>query len=119
MESVKPLLRLICEAIEEKKGEELLVLDLTGIASFTDYFILCHGFNQRQNQAICDRIRERLKYEEDIVPSHIEGYDSAEWILMDYLGCVVHIFSPEARRFYKLERLWADGVRLAPKALTA
>lgn len=119
MDSVKRILRLICEAIEEKKGDDILVLDLSGIASFTDFFILCQGYNQRQNQAICDQIRERLKREEGILPSHIEGYDNAEWILMDYLGCVVHIFSPESRRFYKLERLWADGVRLEPAALTA
>lgn len=119
MDPAKKLLRLICEAIEEKKGDEILVLDLSGVSSFTDFFVLCQGYNQRQNQAICDQIRERLKRDTGILPSHIEGYDHAEWILMDYLGCIVHIFSPESRRFYKLERLWADGVRVEPAALTA
>jgi ribosome-associated protein len=119
MDQTKEVLRTVCEAIEEKKGDRVLVLDISGVSSFTDFFVLCQGFNQRQNQAICDSVKERLKREIDLAPSHIEGYDAAEWILMDYLSFVVHIFSPEAREFYKLERLWGDGVRLDEAALSA
>jgi len=119
MDQTKEALRNVFEAIEEKKGDRILILDISGVSSFTDFFVLCHGFNQRQNQAICDSVKERLKHDLDMTPSHIEGYDSAEWILMDYLSFVVHIFSPEAREFYKLERLWGDGVRLDQAALTA
>ncbi len=113
------ILKKICEAIEEKKGDEVLILDISEISSFTDFFILCQGYNQRQNQAICDGIKEKLKSEDRLVPSHVEGYDEAEWILMDYLDCIVHILSPEARKFYQLERLWNDGMRVEPKVLTA
>jgi ribosome-associated protein len=101
--------KMVCEAIEEKKGSDIVVLDISKISSFTDYFVICSGFNPRQNQAICDAIRERLKKEDHSMPGHIEGYRDPDWILLDYLDYVVHIFSPEARQFYKLERLWNDG----------
>jgi len=119
MKKTKTLLKKVCEAIEDKKGENILVLDISTISSFTDFFVICHGFNARQNQAICDEIRERLKREDSISPSHIEGYQTAEWILMDYLDCIVHIFSPEGREFYKLERLWNDGEVVKPQAVNA
>ncbi len=82
-------------------------------------FVICHGQNSRQNQAICDEILERLKKEKHRSPTHIEGYQHADWILMDYLDFVVHIFSPRTRQSYKLEKLWGDGVKVQPKALTA
>ena len=109
MNKTKAFISKICEAIEDKKGENILVLDISTISSFTDFFVICHGFNARQNRAISDEIKERLKREDSISPTHIEGYQTAEWILMDYLNCIVHIFSPEGREFYKLERLWNDG----------
>jgi len=115
----RQLLKSICEAIEDKKGERIVILDVSKISSFTDFFVLCQGTNQRQNQAICDSIRERLKKSDGTSPSHIEGYQEAEWILLDYLQCVVHVFSPEARDFYKLERLWSDGARLSIADLAA
>lgn len=119
MKKNRALLRKVCEAIEDKKGEDILILDISTISSFTDFFVICHGFNARQNQAISDAIKERLKKEDKILPAHIEGYQSAEWILMDYLGCIVHIFSPEGRDFYKLERLWNDGEVVEPQAVNA
>lgn len=112
------ILKIICEAIEEKKGDQIRILDISKISSFTDFFVVCHGYNRRQNQAICDGIKERLK-RETVSAAHVEGYDDADWILMDYLGCVVHVFSPEAREFYKLERLWNDGLPVKPEALIA
>ena len=119
MKSNKETLVKICESMEEKKGEDIRILDISEICSFTDYFIICHGYNQRQNQAICDSVKECLKKADQLTPLHIEGYDSAEWILMDYVDCVVHIFSPESRKFYKLERLWSDGIKLTREALIA
>ncbi len=111
--------KMVCEAIEEKKGTDIVILDISKISSFADYFVICSGFNPRQNQAICDAIRERLKGEDHTAPGHIEGYQGADWILLDYLDYVVHIFSPEARQFYKLERLWNDGELIDAEALIA
>ncbi|MGW8178208.1 MAG: ribosome silencing factor [bacterium] len=118
MNETKNVLRKVCEAIEDKKGEKILVLDISAISSFTDFFVICHGFNARQNQAIADAVKERLKKENGISPAHIEGYQTAEWILMDYLDCIVHVFSPESRDFYKLERLWNDGEVINPLAVS-
>lgn len=114
-----PLLKKVCEAIEDKKGEDIKVLDISSISSFTDIFVICHGFNPRQNHAISDAIKERLKKEDKVSPAHIEGYQAADWILMDYLEFIVHIFSPESREFYKLERLWNDGEVVELRAVNA
>jgi ribosome-associated protein len=117
MNTTQAVLKKVYETIDDKKGEEILVLDVSNISSFTDFFVICNGSNERQNQAICDGIRERLKQESSLSPSHVEGYDQAEWILMDYLDFVVHIFSVQAREFYKLEKLWSDAAELQPGAL--
>jgi ribosome-associated protein len=82
------------------------VLDLTGITSFADYFVLCTGANQRQLQAISDEVRIQLKQHASELPINVEGYDQAEWILADYGSLLVHIFSPKAREYFGLERLW-------------
>ncbi len=119
MKKTKTLLKKVCEAIESKKGDEVTILDVSKIASFTDFFVICHGHNSRQNQAICDEILERLKKEKHRSPTHVEGYQHADWILMDYLDFVVHILSPRTRQSYNLEKLWGDGVQVKPKALTA
>jgi ribosome-associated protein len=112
MNKTPQVLKKVRETIDSKKGEDVIVLDVSKVSSFTDFFVICHGYNERQNQAICDGIRERLKKEEGLVPNHIEGYGQAEWILMDYLDFVVHIFSLRARQFYKLEKLWSDGMEM-------
>lgn len=119
MKRTKTILRKVCRAINNKKGEEVVILDVSKVSSFTDYFIICHGHNQKQNQAICDSIQESLRKEEHLPTGHIEGYREAEWILMDYFDFIVHIFSSEARRFYKLEKLWSDGVQVKLRAQTA
>lgn len=119
MKDTKRILKKVCEAVEDKKGQDIAILDVRDIASFTRYLVICDGQNQRQNQAICDSVVSKLKREERLKPSHIEGYREAGWILVDYLDFVVHIFSSEARNFYRLEKLWSDGVRLEPQALTA
>lgn len=119
MEMIKKEVKLAYEAVDEKKGSEIIVLDISKISSFSDYFLICHGFNRRQNQAIADAVKEELKREANLSPAHVEGYQEAEWILLDYLGFVVHIFSPEARSFYRLERLWNDGEEIEVEALIA
>jgi ribosome-associated protein len=103
-------LRFAIQAAQDKKALDVTLLDLRGIASFTDNFIICSGTSVPQNQAISDEILSKLK-QEGRIPSHIEGYRQAEWILMDYSDFVVHIFSPKTRAFYNLERLWREAPR--------
>jgi ribosome-associated protein len=109
-------LKIAVKAADDKKAHDLVVLDISPIASFADYFILCSGDSFRQMQAIADEIEKKLKAC-GIRPSHIEGYQNAEWILMDYLDLVVHIFSKDARVYYDLERLWRDGKKMDVNAL--
>lgn len=92
-------------AAESKKALDIKILNLVGISSFTDYFLVCSGTNPRQNHAISDEIGEQLA-KLGYKPISTEGYESANWILMDYGDFLVHIFSTEARSFYDLERLW-------------
>jgi ribosome-associated protein len=116
------LKRQISEAIsacQEKKGEELTILELEkGSGAFTDYFVVCSGTNPRQVQAISDEVELRLK-KTGQRPTHVEGYRQAEWVLLDYVDFVVHVFSEKARRFYDLERLWKSAKRLESSDLAA
>jgi ribosome-associated protein len=98
-------------AASDKKALDLVVLDLRPVATFTDYFVIASGTNVRQVQAITDEITERLK-REGTRSERIEGYRTAEWVLVDYGDFIVHIFEEKARRFYDLERLWREGVRV-------
>lgn len=95
-------------AAEEKKSSDIRVLDLRPAASFTDFFVLCNGNNQRQCQAICDEVESAMQQRGERAIS-IEGYDNAEWILLDFGDLVVHVFTPHTRSFYDLERLWRDA----------
>lgn len=104
-------LKIAINAADDKKASDLVALDISGIASFASYFLICTGDSSRQMQAIADEVQERLKAN-GIRPSHVEGYQNAEWILMDCMDLVVHIFSKNARIYYDLERLWRDGKRL-------
>lgn len=85
------------------------MLDLTGITSFADYFVICTGNNQKQVQAIGDEVGLRIKREAHELPNSVEGYAQAEWLLADYGDLVIHIFSPKAREYYDLERLWRSA----------
>jgi len=109
--------RQVSEAIAacfDKKAEELTVLELEkDSGAFTDYFVICSGTNPRQIQAIADEVELRLK-RAGLYPSHIEGYRQAEWVLLDYVDFVVHIFAEHARRYYELERLWKSAKQLEP-----
>ena len=102
------------QACLEKKAEELSILEMEkGSGAFTDYFVLCSGTNPRQVQAIADEVELRLK-KAGLRPTHVEGYTQAEWVLLDYVDFVLHIFSERARKFYDLERLWKSARRLEP-----
>ncbi len=103
----------LTEAIEaalDKKALDVVWLDLSGVCSFTDNFLITTGTSSRHNQTIADNIEEKLK-KHGVRPLHIEGYGEGDWILMDYVDFVVHIFSARAREFYDLERLWRAGKR--------
>ncbi|MGA1997363.1 MAG: ribosome silencing factor [Bryobacteraceae bacterium] len=93
-------------AAESKKASDIKVLDLTGITSFTDYFVICTGANQRQIQAIAEEVGLAIKHQARELPHSLEGYQQAEWVLADYGDMIVHIFSPKSREYYDLERLW-------------
>ena len=95
-------------AAQEKQATDIRVLDLTGVTSFTDYFVICTGANTRQNQAITDEIGQQLKRRGEL-PSSVEGYEQGEWVLSDYGDFLVHVFSAKSREYYSLERLWRDA----------
>ena len=98
-------------AAADKKAIDLVVLKLIGITSFADYFVICSGTSTRQVQAIANEIEDRLRSEK-VRPLNIEGYQNAEWILLDYGSMIVHVFSEKSRQFYDLERLWGDAEKL-------
>jgi ribosome-associated protein len=104
-------IRMALKAAGEKKALDVRVLDLREIASFTDYFLITSGTNERQVQAISDEIFETLK-KAGTAAARVEGYKTAEWILLDYGDFVVHVFDEKARRFYDLERLWRESRRV-------
>jgi ribosome-associated protein len=95
----------------DKKAHDVVVLDLRSTPAFTDFFVLCSGHNQRQVKAIADAIEETLRAAR-VRPAHVEGYDRAEWVLMDFFTFIVHVFTPQTRAFYSLERLWGDAERI-------
>ncbi|HTM12356.1 MAG TPA: ribosome silencing factor [Bryobacteraceae bacterium] len=103
-----PLWLTAVHAAESKQAQDIRVLDLRDLTSFTDTLIICSGANSRQNQAISNEIEQQLKKHGDM-PSSVEGYTNAEWILMDYGDYVLNIFSEKARAYYDLERLWRDA----------
>ncbi|MBK7394689.1 MAG: ribosome silencing factor [Chloracidobacterium sp.] len=104
-----PEVKLAIQCASDKKAYDLVALDLRSIASFTEFFIIATGANQRQVQAIADEIKEQLKEQLNSRPVRIEGYASGEWVLVDYGDFIVHVFNKEAREFYDLARLWLDA----------
>ena len=120
MKKTTDLKRQVSEAIsacQEKKAEEITILELEkDSGAFTDYFVVCSGSNPRQIQAISDEVETRLE-RGGMRAAHIEGYRQAEWVLLDYVDFVVHVFSQKAREYYELERLWKSAKRLEPSEL--
>jgi ribosome-associated protein len=117
IETATPTWLVAVRAAESKKATDIKVLDLTGITSFADYFVICTGANQRQIQAISDEVNLQLKHQAAELPISVEGYTQAEWVLADYGDLLVHIFSPKSREYYDLERLWrsAKTVEIPPE----
>ena len=107
-----PDLQLAIQSASEKKAFDMIALDLRSIASFTEFFVIASGSNQRQVQAIADGVTEQLKKQYQKRPVRTEGYASAEWVLLDYGDFIVHIFNNDAREFYDLARLWRDARRV-------
>jgi len=103
------LLGEIARLAADKKAIDVVELDLRGVLGYTDYFLICSGNTTRQTKAIHDGILEGLKQQHATVPRRVEGAGRADWILMDYLDVVVHIFTPEARDYYRLEQLWGEA----------
>ena len=112
----KELAKLAIEALEDKKAEDIQVIDISEISTIADYFIIANGTNKSQIQTMTDNVAEVLG-RAGCPEKHIEGYQSANWILMDFQDIIVHIFDKENRLFYDLERIWRDGVMIDKESL--
>ena len=105
------LAELVVGQAADKKAIDIVELDLRGVLGYTDYFVIATGGSDRQVKAVHDRIHENMKKEHGLLPRRVEGLAESRWILMDYLDVIVHIFTPEAREFYRLEQLWGEAPR--------
>ena len=115
-EKAKEMAKLAWQALDDKKGNDIHIIDISKVSVIADYFIIANGENRNQVQAMSDNVEEtlgRAGYE----PKQIEGYAAANWILLDYGDIVVHIFSADDRRFFNLERIWQDGVAVSPEEI--
>jgi ribosome-associated protein len=99
----------IAAIASDRKAIDIRILDLRGIIGYTDFFVVCSGNTERQVKAIHDAIYRELKDEDGLLPRREEGAREARWVLLDYLDCVVHVFTPQAREFYRLENLWGEA----------
>jgi ribosome-associated protein len=111
--------RRIAGLAQEKLAEDVVILDMRPACSYTDYFVIATGRNPRQTKAIWDEVHERLKHDERLLPQHVEGERQATWIVADYLDTVFHVFTPDARDYYRLEELWGDVPSVAVEAASA
>lgn len=107
----KEMVKTAVKALEEKKGEDIRIIDIQGVSILADYFIIASGSNNSQVQAMADSVEEEL-YKIGHECRQVEGYNTANWILMDYGDIIVHVFSKEDRLFYDLERIWRDGKQI-------
>lgn len=104
----KQVTKIAFDALEDKKGVNIKVIDISSISILADYFIIAGGTNENQVKALADNVEEKLA-KVDLMPKQIEGYDNANWILMDYQDVIIHIFNEQDRLFFDLERIWSDG----------
>ncbi len=102
------LARTIAAYADDKKATDIVALDLRGVLGYTDFFVICSGNTERQTKAIHDGVHLGMKKDHGLLPRRVEGLREAGWVLMDYLDVVVHVFTPEVRDFYSLERLWGE-----------
>lgn len=108
MDSIKNMVKIAHEALDEKMAEEITIIDISKVSTVADYFIIANGRNNNQVQAIVDNVTEKLG-QAGYDYRQIEGYQEARWVLLDYQDVVIHVFSSDDRRFYDLERIWRDG----------
>jgi ribosome-associated protein len=107
--SSEELATAVAHLAGDRKAVDIVQLDLRGIIGYTDYFVICSGRSERQTKGIHDAIHEGMKSRYGLLPQRVEGVSGARWILMDYLDVVVHVFTPETREYYQLERLWGEA----------
>ena len=107
----KEMALLLVRALDSKKGQDILLLETDGLTTLSDYFVLCTGTSAPQLKALADAAEKSMK-ENGILPNHVEGHRGGTWILQDYGDVVLHLFSPEAREFYDLDRLWQDAKKV-------
>jgi ribosome-associated protein len=105
-----PAIQTAIKAAQDKKATDIVVMDLREAGAFTDYFVICTGQNPRQVTAIAEHVEDALR-SEHIRPAHHEGYARSEWVLLDYFDFIVHVFMPDTREFYALDRLWGTAAR--------
>ena len=98
----------IAQAISDKLGEDIVLLDMRDVVSYTDWLVIGTGRNKRQTQSMADEVRQRIKDEDGVIPARMEGQKEGDWILLDYIDVVVHLFTPESREYYRLEQLWGQ-----------
>lgn len=116
MATIKELAKTAIQALEDKKAEDIRVIDIREVSTLADYFIIANGTNRSQIQALADHVEEALG-KAGLSLKQVEGYDAANWILMDYRDIIVHIFDKENRLFYDLDRIWRDGKQMDAKEL--
>ena len=108
MNNIKLMVKNAVTGLEDKKGEDIQIIDISNVSPISDYFVIASGSNRNQVQAMADAVEENM-HKNGFHLKQVEGYDSANWILMDFVDIVVHIFDHESRSFYDLERIWSDG----------
>lgn len=118
MSDAKKMAGIAVAALEDKKAEDIRILDIENVSTIADYFIIASGANRNQVQAMADNVEESLG-REGFAVKHTEGYQNANWILLDYGDIVIHLFDAENRLFYDLERIWRDGISVDPDDLKA
>lgn len=106
------LARRIATIADAKKATDLVALDVRDLVGYTDFLVICTASNERLAKAVKDEVREQLKRESGISPGNVEGETELRWVLLDYLDCVLHVFVPETRGYYRLEALWGEAPRL-------
>ena len=112
----KEMAKLAVNALEDKKAENIQVIDISSVSVLGDYFIIANGTNRNQIQALSDNVEETLG-RAGYNPKQIEGYNTANWVLLDYRDVIIHIFDPDSRSYYDLERIWRDGKQMDPDQL--
>lgn len=105
----REMTKKIVAALDEKKAEDIRIIDIQNVSVMADYFVIANGNSRNQVQALIDNVEEKLAKEDKIMPRQTEGYQNANWVLMDYGDVIVHVFDKENRLFYDLERIWKDG----------